>query len=110
MEETMRAFSVKAGTDVRMVPVETYSGGGFMALRDYTTQKDKMFFVEDIVIDPTGINKDASTPDHKSTVGGAYAAGGWYGFALADPHRYPKGAPGSKWYAVLVPASKVEVN
>lgn len=93
-----------------MVPVETYSGGGFMALKPYTTRKDTMFFDEDMIIDPLGIRRDCSTPGDKHTVGGAYAAGGWYGFAMADPHQYPKGKPGARWYAVLVPASKVEVR
>lgn len=103
----MKAFIIEAGTEVKMIPVETYSGGGFMALRDYTTKAEKMFFVEDVIVDPIG--SVGSGPSEK-TVGGVWAKAGWYGFALADPERYPKGEPGAKWYGVLVPGDKVVVG
>jgi hypothetical protein len=106
----MRAFTIKAGTDVHMIPRDTYAVSGFhpSRVKPYTTEKDKMFFIEDMIIDPLG--HVGTGPQHKVTIGGYYAERGWYGFALADPHEYPHGDPDSRWYAVLVPMTEVEVN
>jgi hypothetical protein len=103
----MRAYVIKAGTEVKMVPKDTYASFGFLNIVDYKTQVEKMFFTEDIVIDPLG--HVGSGPGEK-TVGGQWAENGWYGFALADPEKYPHGDPDSRWYAVLVPYTAVEVN
>lgn len=102
-------YGIPAGTDVFMVPVETYAGGGFMDVKKYKTRKLKVFGVEEMIIDPTGIHKRASGPREK-TVGGRWAANGWYGFALSDQWSYPKGKPGAKWYAVLIARTNIEVD
>lgn len=106
----MTMFGIPEGTRVRMVPKDTYASSGFNRLVSYTTREFKVFDVSELIIDPTGVSVHAATAVHKSTIGGELARRGYYGFALADPHRYPRGAPDSRWYAVLVPGSKVEVN
>ena len=117
----MTMFGVPEGTECRLIPRDTYAVSGFMRPVPFTTRKFQVFDVADMVVDPTGVSGQglrvpgggsqhwASTPN-EHTIGGAYAQGGWYGFALDDPSSPYGGDPNSRWHAIMVPASKVEVN
>jgi hypothetical protein len=89
------ALIVKKGTTVQVIKEgkEWYSCN----FTEVETTKENMFFREDIRVDPIGKLSTASTRYDKKTIGGAYAAGGWYGF-------YRDG-----WY-MLVPMDQVEAH
>jgi len=74
----MRAFVVKAGTQVNVIPVgKEWYGNNF---QEHTTVHENMFFLEDMVVDPTGILTGACGPQDAVTIGGHYAKRGNYGF------------------------------
>lgn len=103
-------FGIPEGTEVQLVPRDTYASSGFNRMVKFTTREFRVFDVSKLIIDPSGVSAYAATAVHKSTIGGELARRGYYAFALADPHRHPNGDPESRWYAVLVPADAVEVN
>ena len=72
----MIALEVKKGTDGLVIK----DGKEWVApnFTNHTTTKDLLFFAEDIRIDPLG--KVGCGPQDCVTIGGVYAAGGWYGF------------------------------
>lgn len=98
----MRAFSIKAGTKVGMVaPGKEWFGDYW---KEHYLQHDRIFFVEDIVIDPTGIGSRYACTPGCVTVGSNWAEAGYYGFKLDESYGSLKG------YIVLVGASNVEVR
>ena len=49
-------------------------------MEEKTTNKEKMFFIEDVRIDPLG--HVGCGPQNTKVIGGAYAEAGYYGFQL----------------------------
>lgn len=90
----MRAFTIAKGTTIKIIKEKTEWYAENFA--EHVTTKENMFFLEDMVVDPTGILGQACGPQHKRTIGGAYAAAGNYGFKRDG------------WVA-LIPAGEVTV-
>jgi hypothetical protein len=89
----MRAFEIKTGTIVSVIKEgKEWYGPNF---EEHETTKDNLFFLEEIAIDPMG--HVGTGPQHRVTIGGAYAKAGYYGF-LRDG-----------WY-MLVPMDKVNIH
>jgi hypothetical protein len=75
----MRAFVVKAGTEVKVIAKgKEWDSRNF---EDQTTTEEQVFFLEDMRIDPLGIH---GPPLKGVTVGSAWADAGWYGFELEN--------------------------
>lgn len=72
----MRAFVVKKGTEVFAAGFKKSSS---VVLDKKITKEDKMYFIEDIGVDPIG--KVGTGPNHNS-IGGQWAREGYYGFKL----------------------------
>jgi len=89
----MRAFEVKKGTKCSVIK----DGAEWTSnhFKPFTTTKDLLFFVEEIAIDPAGIV--GCGPQHKNVIGGAWAAGGYYGFRRDG-------------YCLMVPLNSVTVH
>jgi len=71
----MRAFEVKKGTIVNVIAEgkEWFSYN----FEEHECQKDNLFFVEDICVDPLG---HVGCRPNEQNIGGAYAKAGYYGF------------------------------
>jgi len=100
----MRAFIVRKGTFVE-VTKKNHRGGW---VNDYKEAKllktDTIFFVEDVMIDPTGISKITTVPRDKITISSEYAQSGYYGFQLN------RACQKAGWDIMLVPSTAVEVK
>ena len=73
----MHAFIVPQNTQVNCIPAS--KPWEAENIRSHWTQKENMFFVEDLVLDPTGITEPAA--EAKSPAGKMYSNRGYYGFA-----------------------------
>jgi len=69
VKEGVRAKAIKEGDE--------WYGRNFV---DLTTRQVNVFEKCELVVDPTGVSKVASVPQHRKTVGGDWAKKGWYGF------------------------------
>jgi len=72
----MHAFLVPQNTQVNCIP----AGKSWESenIHNHWTQKENCFFVEDLVLDPTGIVESA--PEADSPAGRMYRNSGYYGF------------------------------
>ena len=73
----MIAFQVKKGTVVHCI--EDGKEWAAPNIREHETVKDNLFFLEELIVDPTGISRTACIPNCV-TIGSAYAGAGFYGF------------------------------
>lgn len=88
----MRGFFVPAGAQVYLSRQGTFKAARLVnASLDpkfvirYTTKKDRVFFTEDIVMDPVGKIGDNR---ESQTFGGNLARAGWYGFKFEGSAKY----------------------
>jgi hypothetical protein len=72
----MKAYVVPAKIEARIV--QNGKEWGYGNIKTYTTTKKNMFFEEDIRVDPIG--KIACHKGYAKTIGGSFAASGYYGF------------------------------
>lgn len=94
----MKAFIVPEGVKVAVIKKgkEWYDDN----FEHKVTNKESMFFVEDITVDPVG--RLGIHRGFVNTVGGMYAKDGFYGFSLS--------ANSQNYETMLVHASDVEVG
>jgi hypothetical protein len=78
----MRAFVVPAGT--AGIAIKTRQEWTTANLRHITTRAERIFYLEQIVVDPTGISRHVPGPGHANVIGGHYAKAGYYGFETHD--------------------------
>lgn len=93
-------YGVKEGARVKVVKWDRNS---FPQIYERNTKRFSVYDIEDLAVDPTGVSRHhASIPQHTTTVGGDWAAKGYYGFRL------PKNAAG--WDIMLVSPQDVEYD
>lgn len=72
-------FLIAEGTAIRAIkPGAEWFSANF---RRFTTSSEHLFDKHEVAVDPIG--QLGCSRNHKSTVGGAYAEAGFYGFTLA---------------------------
>ena len=69
-------FEIKAGTAVKCI--KEHQEWFVNNFRSHTTKADQLFGKEEVAVDPVG--KLGAHRGMPCTIGGQYAANGWYGF------------------------------
>jgi hypothetical protein len=106
----MIAFRIPAGTQARAVRADhDWMPGN---IRRITTCDEHLFLLEDVIVDPRG--KVGTGPQHNRTIGGAYAARGWYGFHDHDGHGHADTQIARtvcrQGWVLLVPAGSIDTG